>query len=388
MRLAGIIAEFNPLHNGHKYLINCAKSDGFAVACVISGNFVQRGDCAIIPKFKRAEMALEVGADLVCELPVPWSMSTAQNFALGGVSQLAAIGVDTIYFGSESGNFELLNNISDLLLSEKFNNALKFKLESGQTYAKMRQNLVAEMISEEAAKILENPNDTLGIEYISAAKKLNQNLNFNPIKRVGAGHNDIYEKGNYSSSSYIRERLISNDISNLSEIMPIEALNVLENSPISNISKIDTAIISKIKQMTVNEIAKLPDISEGLENLIYSKARDEYSYFSLCEAIKSKRYTLARIRRILLSAYLGITNEFFLTPPPYVRILGFNKVGSFFILENKNKPIITRVAQINELDDYSKKIFSLEMNINELYALSLDNPSEFTSEYKEKIIKK
>ena len=388
MRLAGIIAEFNPLHNGHKYLINCAKSDGFAVACVISGNFVQRGDCAIIPKFKRAEMALDVGADLVCELPVPWSMSTAQNFALGGVSQLAAIGVDTIYFGSESGNFELLNTVSDLLLSKSFNNALKSKLESGQTYAKMRQSLVAEMISHEAAKVLENPNDTLGIEYISAAKKLNLNLNFKPIKRVGAGHNDSCENGGFSSSSYIRKRLVTKEFSNLSNIMPVEALNILENSPISDISKIDTAIISKIKQMSINEISKLPDISEGLENLIYTKARTELSYFSLCEAIKSKRYTLARIRRILLSAYLGITYEYFLTPPPYVRILGFNKVGSFFILESEDKPIITRVAQINELDDYSKKVFSLEMNINELYALSLNNPSEFTSEYKEKIIKK
>ena len=142
LSVAGIIAEFNPLHNGHKYLIDCAKSENDFVVCVISGNFVQRGDVAIIPKFKRAEAALLSGADLVLELPVPWSMSTAQNFALGGVSQLAALGVDTLYFGSECGDSALLERIADVIASEEFNAALKNELNRGETFAKTRTKVV------------------------------------------------------------------------------------------------------------------------------------------------------------------------------------------------------------------------------------------------------
>ena len=127
MAIAGIVAEFNPLHNGHKYLIDCAKSDGHDVAIVLSGNFVQRGDTAIIPKYKRAESALICGADIILELPVPWSMSTAQNFALGALSQLSALNIDILYFGSECGDDFLLNQIAELLLSEDFNIKLKEK---------------------------------------------------------------------------------------------------------------------------------------------------------------------------------------------------------------------------------------------------------------------
>ena len=116
--ICGIIAEFNPLHNGHKYLIERAKADGNTVVTVISGNFVQRGDTAIVPKFVRAEMALECGADLVVELPTPWAMSTAQNFAFGAISQLLAFGIDSLYFGSESGNLQDLLDVSNLLSSK------------------------------------------------------------------------------------------------------------------------------------------------------------------------------------------------------------------------------------------------------------------------------
>lgn len=387
MRLAGIVAEFNPLHNGHKYIIDCAKNDGFAVACAISGNFVQRGDCAIIPKFRRALTAINVGVDIVCELPVPWSMSTAQNFALGGFSQLLSLGVSRIYFGSECGDIELLKTVADALLSDEFDNQIKENLNCGLTYAKLRQNVISNLLGNKSSKVLESPNDTLAVEYIFAAKKLGSKVDFKAIKRVGSGHNDETTDDIYSSSTFIRNKVKTQEIQCLDNFMPKESIDILLSSPIADINRIDKAIISRIKQISSLELSQVPDVSEGLENLILSRSKEEYSFNGLCEAVKSKRYTMARIRRILLCAYLGINKDYFLSEPPYVRILGFSKLGLDLLPKQSIKPIITRVSQINELNDYCKQLFNLEMKINELYALCLDKPQDFVSEYKEKLIK-
>lgn len=385
--LAGIIAEFNPLHNGHKYLIDCAKRDGYGVAVVISGNFVQRGDTAIIPKYRRAECAISAGADVVCELPVPWSMSTAQNFALGGVSQLVALGVSTLYFGSECGDVSLLIKVAEVVSSSSFDDKIKKELSSGNTYAAVRQRVAEEILGKDAT-VLRSPNDTLAIEYILAAKKLGFNLDFHAIKRIGAGHDDNLPHSDLCSSSYVRKILLTNGTEALERLIPKEALDIMLSSPVSDIRRLDVAIISKIKQMTVEELRRLPDVSEGLENLIYEKTRVSYTYGQLCDSVKSKRYTMARIRRILLCAYLGIDDSYFGVEPPYVRILGLSDTGVAHIPKKSFKPIAAKVSEISALDDFSQKVFAHEMRINELYALSLDTPERFVSEYKEKLIKK
>ncbi len=385
MPLAGIIAEFNPLHSGHKYLIECAKNDGNDVACVISGNFVQRGDVAIIPKFKRAQMALCVGADIVLELPVPWSMSTAQNFALGGVSQLAAIGVDKLYFGSESGDIDTLLKISDILSSNEFKTRLSARLNSGQTFAKLRRDIVCEMLGEDTA-VLDNPNDTLAIEYISAARRLGLSIKFKAVKRVGAQHNDSLPSGSFTTSTLLRQAITRCDTDYLKKFMPFDALEILMSSPIANLERIQTAIISRIKQLDIKELSMLPDISEGLDRLIFNKAKEVYSYYDLCHAVKSKRYTMARIRRLLLSAYLGIDNNFFLKEPPYVRVLGFSKGCDKLFTDLSRKPIITKVSQIRSLDAFSQKVFENENKVNEQYALSLNFPDRFINELSQKIL--
>ncbi len=385
MPIAGIIAEFNPLHNGHEYLINKAKQDGFTVACVISGNFVQRGDVAIIPKFSRAKAALYAGADIVIELPTPWSMSTAQNFAIGAVSQLSAIGIDTLYFGSECSNTDILLQVADALMSEEYSQRLCTKLTSGHTFAKIRTDAVAELVGDKA-KILESPNDTLAVEYICAAKKLNLDLKFCAIKRVGAGHNDSTHKEGYSTATLLRNAVYRKDAEYLQKFMPKQSSNILFSSPVADIRRLDTAIIASLKMLGASDFSSLPDISEGLDLLIYKKIRLAHSYSELCELIKSKRYTMARIRRILLSAFLKISNEYFLCEPPYVRVLGFSKNGQAIIPKDSTKPIITRVSQFKNLSDNANNLFEFENRINEIYALSLDNPSEFTDERSEKLI--
>ena len=385
MQIAVIIAEFNPLHNGHKHLIDAAKNDGFQVVCAISGNFVQRGDVSIVSKFKRAEMALEVGADAVVEIPVPWSMSTAQNFALGGISQLLSLNIDTLYFGSECGNVDLLCKISEILLSDDFAIKIKNHLKEGKTFAKIRYELMRDLIGKDA-EVLNTPNDTLAIEYICAAKKLSANIEFTAIKRVGAGHNDISPTEKYSNATSIRNAIHKNNSEFINKYMPKEAIKILNNSPIADIERIDSAIMARLKLLKPKDFKLIPDISEGLDRLIYKNIHRSFNFEDLSLLTKSKRYTMARIRRIILSAFLGISDSYFGTEPPYVRLLGFNQNFSKFIPKTSKKPIITRVSQISTLDLKAKELFELENLINEVYALSLNDPKKFIDERSAKLI--
>ena len=205
MSAVGIIAEFNPLHTGHKRLIDYAKTLGDTIACVISGNFVQRGDVAIISKQQRAKFALLCGVDIVAELPVLWSMSTAQNFALGGVWQLYNLGCQKIVFGSECGDIDALINAADVLNSDGFFEKVSEKAKSGVTFAVAREQAAAELGVD--ISLLQNANDNLGIEYISAAKKLNLPIEFHCLKRLGAMHDSREIVGGFVSASLIREEL-------------------------------------------------------------------------------------------------------------------------------------------------------------------------------------
>ncbi len=387
MGISGIVAEFNPLHNGHKYLIDRAKNDGNTVVCVISGNFVQRGDAAIIPKFARAKMALDNGVDVVLELPTPWAMSTAQNFALGAVSQLLALGIDSLYFGSESGNLNELEAVCNILLSDEYNKRICEDINSNSKFSALRSLIVNDLLGYNST-VLETPNDTLAIEYMLAAKRLGADLKFVPIKRIAVNHNDCKHNGEFSNATLIRNAVKDGDFEYSYRFMPKNCVETLLSSPISYIEKLDAAIISRLKLLSKQEICSAPDISEGIENLLYNKIRNTTSYFELLDAVKTKRYTLARIRRLVLSLFLGIDKKFFGTVPPYVRVLGFKKDASNLLNSQQIKPIITRVAQIRELDKGSNELFELENRLSEVYSISLNKPELFVNESSEKLIVK
>ncbi len=367
-------------------MIQKAKNDGFDVACVISGNFVQRGDTAIIPKFRRAETALLAGADIVLELPVPWSMSTAQNFALGGVSQLSAIGIDSLYFGSESGDKNELLRVADILSSDTYNLLIKERLASGITFAKLRSDIVSDLLGRDSDVLL-NPNDTLAVEYILAGRKLGLSVDYVPVERIGASHNDKEEQNGYSTATLLREAINNNDYGYVTKYLSEEIYDIVSDSPKSDIEKLDIAVISKLKQMSLDEFGQIADMSEGLDNLMYKSLRECFTVSELLDKVKSKRYTMARLRRLILSAFLDINRSFFLKEPPYVRVLGFRKNGEKYLCGNGIKPIITKISQIEKLDDISKKVFNKENSINEIYALSLDNPGHFIDERQEAIIR-
>lgn len=375
LAIAGIVAEFNPFHNGHKYIIDCAKRDGHKVFTVISSNFVQRGETAIISKFDRAKQALLGGADLVCELPCPWSMSTAQNFAFGAVSQLVTLGVEILYFGSESGDTERLVKAAEIIDSAEFQSCIKERINAPVTYAALRQEILSEF-DPSLSDILSGPNDTLAVEYISAAKKLGSKLEFKAVKRVGVGHNDTDASGEYANASSIREKIIARDFNYISKYMPYKSAEIFLQTDISYMENIEIAVLSRLRTITAEELNRVPDVKEGIENLIISAAREATSLEELYTLIKSKRYTHARIRRIIMAAFIGIDNSFFKTEPPYVRILGFRRDAITLAPNYPRKPIVTKVSQIDSLDEYSQKVFKTECRATDLFSLSFKKPKK------------
>ena len=386
MSVIGIIAEFNPLHSGHKYIIDCAKSGGNTVVCVLSGNFVQRGDVAILSKSERAKSALLCGVDIVAELPVLWSMSTAQNFALGGVWQLYNLGCDTIMFGSESGDINALKNAADILLSDEFSSLVTEKAKEGVTFAVAREQ--ASMALGVDFKLLRSPNDNLGIEYIIAAKKLNLPLEFRCVTRQGAAHDSNEAVGGYVSASYIREELQKGNIGYTERFMPPCLRGKINDKDIADIGRLERAILCCLRTKSAENFKNLPDISEGLENKLQFSARVAGSLPELYNMIKTKRYTLARVRRLVLSAFLEFDNQFFMVTPPYVRLLGFSFTGEAHLKNLANLvPIITRAAQIKELDAAAQKVFEVESRATDIYALSFPTPLECGTEFKSKLLK-
>ena len=321
---------------------------------------------------------------MVVELPTPWAMSTAQNFAFGAISQLLAFGIDSLYFGSESGNLKQIEAVADILLSEEFRSKLSKSNSKGSTFASFRSEIVDNILGY-SSDVLKSPNDTLATEYICAAKSLGANIKFVPVKRVGAGHNDCNENGSFSNATLLRHEIVKQNFETLNNYMPKDCLEILLDAPIADINRLDTAIISRLKLLKKDDFSNIPDISEGIDNLLYNKIRVSNSYTELLSLLKTKRYTLARLRRMVLSAFLGIDGKFFKEEPPYVRVLGFKNglIGEF---KNISKPIVTRVSQIKELDALSNEVFELENSVNEIYALSLNNPQKFVNENCEKLI--
>ena len=386
MSAVGIIAEFNPLHSGHKHIIDYAHTLGDTVVCVISGNFVQRGDVAIISKQQRAKSALLCGADIVCEMPVLWSMSTTQNFALAGVWQLYNMGCEKIVFGSESGDIEALKKAADVLSGDGFFTIATEKAKSGVTFAVAREQAAAELGVD--ISLLQNANDNLGIEYISAAKKLNLPIEFHCIKRLGAMHDSREIVGGFVSASLIREELLKGNIGYVERFMPREVRGIIQPEQIADISRLENAVLCSLRTKTPQELKNLPDISEGLENKIYFSARVATSLDELYNMIKTKRYTMARIRRLVLSAFLNFDGKFFMRTPPYVRLLGFSPQGAAHLKKPQGIiPVITRASQIKELEKDSRQVFETECRATDIYALCLGKPLECGTEQKMKMLK-
>lgn len=357
----GIVAEFNPFHNGHKYLIETAKrlNNDQSVICIMSGSFVQRGDIAITDKWTRAKAALKNGADLVIELPVIYSLNTAQKFASGAISTLNALGVcDTLAFGSESGDTNKLFEIAKLLDNEpqEVSDKIKQLMQRGMNYPSARMKAYDGLID---TAVLSSPNDILGIEYIRAAISLKSNMNFCAIERRGVGHDSKNTCENFASASEIR-RLIHNG-NKADNFIPESAF------PIYDPERLNAVLIAKLRTCGAEYLKSINDVSEGIENKFIKAAMLHSTIADVCKEVKSKRYTLSRIRRIAWSALLGITKEAAALSPSYIRILGMNEKGMSILKSMKKSaslPVIVKAADyagdiIFDINTSAEDIFSL-----------------------------
>lgn len=379
MKAAGIIAEYNPFHTGHAYHIAETRRKLGAdtgVICVQSGNWVQRGECAITDKWTRAAMALYGGADLILELPLPWAISSAEGFAHGGVETLKATGVvDTLSFGSESGNLESMYQIAEALETDMFRNVLLEELDKGNSFAEARQRAVLQVIGGEG-NILLGANDNLGVEYLrSAGRKLEAMA----VLRRGTSHDSLYPVEKFASASYLRRLAQNQKWEEMSFWMEEEELRRLEKVGVSNMSYIERAMLARLRQMDEQDFATLPDsgAAEGLPMRLMRAARAAGSLEEFYTLAKTKRYAHSRIRRLALWAFLGITEADRPQKPTYLRVLGFNARGRELLKEMKTTatlPVLIKPAHIRELPVEAQRLFALECRATDLFALCFKAP--------------
>ncbi len=379
IKITGIVAEYNPFHNGHKYMIEkCREGGATHIVAVMSGNFVQRGSVAIMDKRARAAAALGSGVDLVLELPVCLAVSTAELFARGGVSILHALGcVDALGFGAECDNAELLLKAADAVCDIRVHEIIKRELEGGISYPKARENAVLEVFGDEVASVLSQPNNILGVEYIKAIKSLSSEIKPEPVLRQGAAHDSLKENGEFASASALRILLERGDEAAY-EFMPeasvkeFERLKAVGRAP-ACFDESERAILSRLRMLSVSDIKNAPDVSEGLENRIYNAIQTATSLEELYDIIKTKRYTHSRIRRIITALYLGIKPEDAQLKVPYIRVLGFNERGREILKVAKataKLPVVMKSSGFDTLSEEAKHVFELERKATNLYNLS------------------
>ena len=379
MNVIGIIGEYNPFHMGHMHHIAESRriaGGDTAVVCVMSGNFVQRGEPAVFSKFARAEAAVRCGADLVFELPLPWSLASAEGFARGAVGLLGAVGVVThLSFGSETGDIEPLERLAAALVDPALDKRIKEAASSGERpYAAVRQSVIQQELGD-SAKLLETPNNILAVEYLKAI--LEQRLNMTPvtIKRSGAGHDRKASHDEFRSASELRGMLrLGTDAYSL---MPREVAAVFMREarngrgPVFTDS-LETAIISRLRMLSSSVYDDLPDEGDGLGRRLMRAACDESSLDSIYAAAKTKRFAMSRIRRLSMCAALGVRRGMSAGTPPYARVLAATSKGCDILRAagtNSHIPIITKPAAVKTLSAGDRALFSLECSADDLYVL-------------------
>lgn len=373
MKIAGIIAEYNPFHNGHAHHIaETRRLTGCdSIVVCMDGSYTQRGEAACLDKWTRARAALACGADAVFELPALWAVNTADAFARGGVAVLGGLGCDYLSFGSEDADLALLERLAELREHEpeEISCAVQAKLSEGKSHARARGEALAEYLGLDAES-LNAPNLTLGVEYIRAIRELKLRMEPVAIPRIGSYHDSSL--GSFASASAIREavRRGENPAESVPEVMR-------EHLPrIAQMHTPDDLLLHTLRSMTEDEIARLPGVAEGLEKRVVRCAREASSQEELIDMLKCKRYTRARIARLCAHAMLGITRELQekYPLPEYARILGMREDARPLLAELKARSTLPIVSDAAKLQD--NEIFQLECRATDLRALQCNDPRE------------
>lgn len=386
MRTLGLIVEYNPFHKGHLYHLkkSIEKTNPSHVVAIMSGNFVQRGEPAIINKFARTKMALNNGIDLVIELPFIFSIQDAGGFANGSIGTLSRLKkIDDLVFGSESNDIELLNEISEILYRKPafYDSKIKRYLKEGISYPNARKKALLDILKKpEAKEIIESSNDILGIEYLLYLKKYNSLITPHSIKRIGSNYNEKKLENEISSATAIRESIYENGLNNLKDFVPKKTLTILESEITSKrgpikIKDIEQIIFYKLYSSTREELEMYYGVIEGLSKRFLDASKKTNNIYDLIDNVKTKRFTRTRIKRTLLNIIfdikkddIKIVNKY---GPQYIRVLGFNEKGQDFLSKIKKEieiPIFTTVSKYEKI----KKRIDEKLLSKEKYKINVE----------------
>lgn len=386
MKAVGLVTEYNPFHNGHLYHLNKAMElTGADISvAVMSGDFVQRGEPAVLDKYTRTSMALNSGVNLVVELPVNYAVSSAESFAAGALKVLDYIKADSIAFGSESGDIERLSKLAHILCDNEdtlYKEISKYTA-NGISYAAARQKVVEKLTDKDTAAMLTSSNNILAVEYLKAIIKNNYAIKPYTVQRQGDSYNDTDIRSEYASATALRENLKAD---NISEYIPVKARLILSsNTNYIYPDDITEALFTRLldilfasnydKNIFIENVVQYPDVSKEIAGRLYKSAMDMitrtvpqgaeskdngvFSFGSLCEHIKTKEVPLSRIKRALVRITLGLDKKHMekYANEPYIRVLGFDKKGQeylSYIRKTVEVPLITKTADYKEmlLDD-------------------------------------
>ena len=388
MHIAGIVAEYNPFHTGHAYQIaqtRRALGEDCAVVAAMSGNWVQQAHCAVADKWNRARLALLGGTDLVLELPTVWATASAESFARGAVSLLHGTGVvDTLSFGSEEGEVEPLKAAAACLDNPACQARVGALAGEGLPFAVARQRAAEEFLGRKG-NILANPNNNLGVEYIRALRNLDSGIAPMTVRREGAGHNVMVseEEGpegrpRFLSATQLRAYLAQGNWPGAEPfLVPGTSALLEERGGLPSLRRVERALLARIRTMGAEDWGRLPDAGreEGLPQRLERAGRRCTSMEEFFDLAKTKRYTHARLRRLALWAYLGITAQDIPDRPPYLRVLALNRRGRDVLRTMKERstlPILTKPAHVRTLTEEGRKLFALECQCTDLYDLCFE----------------
>ncbi len=386
-KIIAIITEYNPFHNGHEYQINKIReeNDDAVIIAIMSGNIVQRGEFAILDKYARAEMATKCGADMVLELPYPYSGSTAELFAYGGVKLVSDLGADVLYFGTETENIEELEKIAFAVDSEEFEREIKALSNRKEiSYPELKEKVIKNM----GYDLPKGSNDILAIEYIRQIRNNQYNLQYKSIKRIGAGYKDN-STSKYMSASGIRQAYID---SNKFLSMPKDAITIAERErsigKVLNYNHVARLLYYHVIFTHPQKIEKSFDCLVGMGYFISQKAREAKNPLDFFESLNSKRFTTARLKRTILYSFFNVSS-IRKTTKSFTILLAVNEKGKKFLKNRKNNKrliIITKHSDSKKLDKNSYKMYEQLKKVDEIYQTVLNVPDSIENAYKFKPI--
>ncbi len=386
MKAVGIVSEYNPFHLGHMYHLNKIRekcSDDVVLICALSGDFVQRGEPAVMSKFARAEAAVRCGADVVVELPTVWSMQSAEAYAGAAVGILASMGVSSLSFGTETDDYDALEELAAILADDRFEAELSAAVreKNSLSYAASREEVLRRFAGDKAG-IIRTPNNILAVEYMKAVIRNSFDIRFMPIQRTGAEH-DMFSSGPLRSASELRGMLLEG--ADISGFVPEESYSVIceemrkGRAPVTA-GSIEQALVSKLRGLSADDLAEIRDCDAELASRITEAVYDNYALKDIYSAAKTKKYTLSRIRRVCMCAALGIREGEQCPQPPYIRILAAGPRGQACLREIRKArpdlPLATKAADIPKMGDKCREAIFKDSSIHDIYVLGYSEPDE------------